>query len=1799
MAYKPLVNPVVANVSPNIYEAAQNAPISAADRNTLEQMSFAYTKGTQLKRLSKEAAIKQFSMLTPEAQNNVRYLFPNDPFVQPQQDLLGKIVKIGKQFAGTAIKVTFSPLVGAYSAMGEYTKAFNTPARVSFQTESQGKPLFSGKTWSDAYNGVDLYNQKDLDFLDKKYGKEVTHVAKGLVAGQTPGEIFASWNDGKPDPALFQAYSKFLNDPKNFSGIMDEVKLARFAPGRSLARQATGFGPEGTNPNPVVKFINRILIGDQLPTYRSPGESDASFKKRQAKDTAEYRKKVSGIYDGMYQILADPMTYATLGLNKVAMGTTRLAPFADKIASAIQFSDLHTKRLQQAAANGTWEETVADVFSRPQVKGLWDETAGPAIRRLAEAAPGAERAEALNNIRRNLPAYNDPDALRSLVKAKVFDAKSAEAYFTDWENAHLLISGRTDNTTWYRNGIATARNQRQLSQGIALAAEAIFNPVLGKSSARKTIEELDKEAQKGFEILSTLGKESDNFVNPGLADISLYDENISKAQKLAFKLGNLAARNQGNGFILLGDDAWRTANSFYLRARTVFPTDVAKAVTDYFVHAPFDEQFNAVYNLYAASMANRGVEGVAQGRNFSEEILKKMFNLREGFGVSPDIKINPKFAAVMSPHGLRWENNTPGLPNRGALQPSQLVTAIAPLNDAKIAEFVAYASKWNSVPAVFDGVTQSKALRYYTNFWSFLNLFPRLGLRTSADHITFYIATAPKEDLLRYLFGGARREGKFLNMVTGSKEAVGPGLRLFHKTFKRGGAEDYLTEERRNDIISEILADLSKEARRTISIEEVQHAVIRTGIAQRAHQIIFGKYDTPNVTKEMLQEKEALINLFKYDVHSLDAQVSSLSARASMNGAFVEEAARKPIFTESALDKALKYVGEKYGKPEGFKVTGNWGALSAKDLRKAAEDALSAKDLRKIAQNDDWLALAHHQNWTIRFVHNSIDIPHPKGYKGKYKFSPINAFFNNNGIETEEDFINAIRDMMNQIGVSYKDDLDYIINDDFKLAGFLKLYAGATTYLRDRGLSDVQIARIHLDSMLADMQVAFHGSQDIFNYDLYNAVKANYDEIAKLDKADNIPNKWAKAAGKIEFEEFMKLTDNYRPQELNTSIEFPGLINEEMGPITNWLARFGYGAYEQMDRQVNGWFTQKALTTTYLRVYKNLIPFRDQFAKQQERLLAEANPSWGPKYVAEVAKDMADRRYTTIAITDATNILLKYVDNQAIRSNFAVAFRTLGRYYRANEDFMRRVYRMIKDKPLSTLYRIRLTHTGIDAYGGTHQDENGKDYIIFPSDTVFNHAVAPVFNTLWGADNAYSIPQFNNFKMKLELINPSFSQDAGAPTLSSPAGSLMVLAAKSIIGMTSVFGRTVPYASEREAINEDLTKMFLGTMGKNVTWQSAVTPMLLMNFYRALDRREANTQFTSASMSAAAYLQAYGNGLPDDPNDKVAMAKAQRNMKIAAGNIMYMRFFLGLGPVSMSLQESKGLPDYFKEAGSTTLRGEFFKILQGIQETYGTSIQDPYALATAIFIGKNPGKSIYTISRSDKNYQVVVKMTNDMKNWTLDNKNFVDMYGDAAWLFSPKSGEFNSTVYTWMEAQDLINMPKFDAYLQRMAVSEDRDTYFKIGIEEEKQLAETQSLTMRKNIIDAASQARQSLLASNPLLADNLIGNAANRGGDLALYDNIKAIVIDKNSPIDKRDRAAMKQAIIQMDNFLAVAGQTSQYAQMPNYTELKQQAKQNAEAKLLELSNISPAVDQAYRFIFKSIMNSYVRDTAVVLNRR
>ncbi len=147
----------------------------------------------------------------------------------------------------------------------------------------------------------------------------------------------------------------------------------------------------------------------------------------------------------------------------------------------------------------------------------------------------------------------------------------------------------------------------------------------------------------------------------------------------------------------------------------------------------------------------------------------------------------------------------------------------------------------------------------------------------------------------------------------------------------------------------------------------------------------------------------------------------------------------------------------------------------------------------------------------------------------------------------------------------------------------------------------------------------------------------------------------------------------------------------------------------------------------------------------------------------------------------------------------------------------------------------------------------------------------------------------------------------------------------------------------------------------------------------------------------------------------------------------------------------------------------------------------PYELAVATFVGKNPGKLIYTVARNEKTTNVVIQKTKAVKSWAIQNETNVKKYGEAAWIFAPHVGEFDAPTYAYLEAAGLLENKSLDRYYQDVLVAKDKQAYYDIAKEEKEFLKSTPSISARRAKIADATRRRSLLKTANPLLEAALV----------------------------------------------------------------------------------------------------------------
>jgi hypothetical protein len=104
------IKPVVAEVSPNLYAAAQSAGLSGVEKNQVEQMSYTIKKHRELAKLGNDNARREFDRLDPGIQDQLKFMFKDAEYMQEAPDATDRFMGVVKG----AAKIAASPLIGLF-----------------------------------------------------------------------------------------------------------------------------------------------------------------------------------------------------------------------------------------------------------------------------------------------------------------------------------------------------------------------------------------------------------------------------------------------------------------------------------------------------------------------------------------------------------------------------------------------------------------------------------------------------------------------------------------------------------------------------------------------------------------------------------------------------------------------------------------------------------------------------------------------------------------------------------------------------------------------------------------------------------------------------------------------------------------------------------------------------------------------------------------------------------------------------------------------------------------------------------------------------------------------------------------------------------------------------------------------------------------------------------------------------------------------------------------------------------------------------------------------------------------------------------------------------------------------------------------------------------------------------------------------------------------------------------------------------------------------------------------------------
>lgn len=1767
--------------------------------------------------------------LNPEAEysraeENVfkKYLFSSKLWVT---NPLRSLEKVGKAYIGAVENMALNVL-NAGNKIKESVKA-------PFAGRDAIEKVTSRDFWSDGWNGYNKWNQEGIDRLDREYGAATGILARGLLDGKNVLEIIREY--GAVDNAMAEAF--FNSETPEFQKAVERYGRHKVNLGSRVVDWAGKFAPYKEKPT----------AGDTIrDTFASAVLSIGGMRGVKRDEFGEFvTEKLFGKgfgdpstgLDVALTLYADPLTYVTFG------GARGLSAF-----KGIKTAD----DLKKAVDGAAKIRKVSDLFQDPQFIAKSESflTDLNKYRDALEAKQATAAGQARIKIAMDHPEYDDDALLGILVNTTVkkegeevlvTDMDTWFRFFESGQNLNYLTNGKMNNILTYREeSVALQNRQRRMVNGLrgyfAKAFQGLDRDVvIGAKPLPGELIETWADVEKA--ILSRPNLSTANTPEEMLEQINKNDsvlQNLVKPKNYKLKeinraFGELLARMPAERAQIFWADALVDKSLDTLRsyARLITGDRLrAEFLTQQYKLASKNDRINMLFNLDKMWLDSAGASFTPYGIELRDAILQSRYINTELASIADyTAEIPDVFKVVEDIESLpagpsAFFHTTEGItimPFDTVLKDIYESMGGYGTRSKNLAEFKYGPGFKNIVKKLgymyYSGSTNGAFSRMLNRGIVFMLLIPKLGIKAAADEATV-LANVSSPSMLFDLIGGKGRQiSNIHSAITGQNASQGPIKEYFLNLLGKNPAKFKSALERREmrgmkQVDVELIdPDTGKlvQQKEFITAEEYFGMPVEEMLVYEAIE----KYGT----KLSAEEKAWLTDYYLLTGDNVtDAMFGSVIGATYGDSMALSTGLAKEVYGKSPLTEALDNAGRK--------------VLSKPYLDKFNQLSQAEKNL------------AHYKYFYILFGKNQ-----------KYGVNLGELFFQTNGLRTERDVNNFVNYAMSRFGWNLakpNPSLAQKINDSF----------GQVSTLRAAGKSEEEISKMIIVNMAKEMRYVFHGGTG-FNEKLWKLINDKvWEAKEKTTKAQEFAEKrmaqreragaeeviseaeqkrrekyyresitYTKAINKLTHKDFYKAIEGFELKgPIKTDIDFKAIAAYDKNQ-PNFVDKIMLKGYEWMDRQVNDLVRSDVFMLKMLEQRETL--------KANQELLVKHLVENGSTYdnaVVQAAGMMANQ-----AMHNAGDEILKYVDNPNLKSQLAFNMRVVGRFIRAAEDFAKRTMRWMVRHPESVPYRIGHLGQASDGTGIFYEDQDGNKYVVIPNDGIFWQNIAPAIVMLMNP--FYSVPmagksikdgkgwdffkqaEWNQYTLKVSLLNPSYSEDAGAYTFVGPNMSIPIAGIRDFL----VGAATKIESSGLYNFGLSLDNILLGQVADNTNLVRSTIPPALINYYKGMTGDYKDNQGAIAAYQAIAYIQ-YNEETAKKPEDflnkegVVDPSKAQQFLNewsIQTANVLTQKAaFNSISGAPLQLG-SPDLPKYLRENGTVTLTKEYGDILRGVlqfNQENGYPITDPYSVATSLHAAKRPGKLIFQVPKGLKETQVAINYTRETLSWAVDNRKFVESFPNAGWIFAPNIGEYDPKVITYMEAADLIPPDKnpFDwnnkalkNYIEATTVTKLMAEYYQYDRDAENLLNDPNNprrnlVNYRQEVKANAAAQKEALKRNNPLFAAVFERREFETAGELRSHFNeLRTIVTENKFPkgVTPETKTLLKTMVRSASELLTVAESNVVSGQYYGDTELERQvtdmysqyqkiASQNAILGEAWTGIVRPILDKVYDIPFRVV---------------
>jgi len=550
----------------------------------------------------------------------------------------------------------------------------------------------------------------------------------------------------------------------------------------------------------------------------------------------------------------------------------------------------------------------------------------------------------------------------------------------------------------------------------------------------------------------------------------------------------------------------------------------------------------------------------------------------------------------------------------------------------------------------------------------------------------------------------------------------------------------------------------------------------------------------------------------------------------------------------------------------------------------------------------------------------------------------------------------------------------------------------------------------------------------------------------------------------------------------------------------------------------------------------------------------------------------AKREFATLVEERAISEILPYVDNPLIRSQVSFTARNFARFYRAQEDFYRRLARIVRYNP-EAIQKLALTFDGVAHSGFIQEDDRGEKYFVYPHFAPGYRAMQGVLEAL-GIPQDFKVPFPVQFGASVKMLSPSMNTESWLPTFSGPAAALPITLVENLTSRLFEPG-----------MGDTIARYTLGQYAVGQSLASRLMPAHVNRALNAMTQDERNGQYASAYRKAVTYLEAAGHGLPKNydeagnliPPSAGELEAYREKVANTTKAVLATRFVFGFfAPASPSVQLKSDMQEWIRDAGQANFKQSF----NALREQY----DGDYDAAMKRWVELYPNAVPYTVTESERKTIAFFGFAEESGKFVEENAGMFKEYPEAAAFLIPHKGAFSFDAYRTMANMGLRTNKRVEDYLREVQTSSDLQVYYQKRDEYEATLKTSGSDFARSLARQQFNDWKDRFFAGRPLVKEELNQGAEKQIKTLQALDDLEKFLDDPTYSGIRRDtQDVLRQMLKAYSDYKA---QREVFELTGMNRDLVQTIKDGTIAKISELAKYNENTQAAYDVLFGRLLD-------------